>query len=212
MKPMQREYREQAMALGAAIVPLPGVTLGALGDVRAEYVRRCGREAVDKSLPDIVWWRYQWVFDRAAGPSFLDVGYSHGAMLEAATADPRFDRVAGVEVREGWLAPEVRDWEDHIVDPDERLPFDDDAFDTVSCQEVIEHQDDDALAHLLAELRRVARRQLLITTPLCQQGRIPLAGHVQRFCADRLRALFPTAHFTALDKGNGRYPWVLIEE
>lgn len=211
MKPMNAAHREQARYLNAPVVPLEGVDLEAIGDVRREMVLEHGEEAVTKALPIYVFQRYQWVLGRAVGSSFLDVGYSHGVMLSAAAEEPRFGHVYGVEVKEGWLAPKDRRWESSITDGTV-LPFDDDAFDTVSCQEVIEHLDDDALALMLAELRRVARRQLLITTPLCQQGRIPLAGHVQRFCYQRIATEFPRAKFTVLDKGNGRYPWLVIEE
>lgn len=44
------------------------------------------------------------------------------------------------------------------------LPFDADAFDVVVCSEVLEHLEDPAAA--FAELRRVARRRVVLTVPL----------------------------------------------
>lgn len=45
-----------------------------------------------------------------------------------------------------------------------KLPFSDNSFDTVLCSEVLEHLDEPDMA--VAELRRVARRFVLITVPL----------------------------------------------
>ena len=55
-----------------------------------------------------------------------------------------------------------------------RLPLDDDAVDTVFLLEVLEHLEDPAA--LLREARRVARRNVLVTTPNCTQsfGRVPV--------------------------------------
>lgn len=78
----------------------------------------------------------------------------------------------------------------------ERLPLADDAADTVILLEVIEHLDDPA--PLLREARRVARQNVLITTPNCTQdfGTVPVefshmldVDHRQFFTFDSLTAL-----------------------
>ena len=47
----------------------------------------------------------------------------------------------------------------------ERLPFDDDAFDTVVCCDVLEHLNN--LHHTFGELVRVSRKHLVISLPNC---------------------------------------------
>ena len=76
------------------------------------------------------------------------------------------------------------------------LPLDDDAVDTVVLLEVLEHLEDPAA--LLREARRVARRNVLVTTPNCTQsfGHVPVefchmldTDHRQFFTLDSMRAL-----------------------
>jgi SAM-dependent methyltransferase len=78
----------------------------------------------------------------------------------------------------------------------ERLPLADDSVDTVFMLEVIEHLEDPAA--LLREARRVARRNVLLSTPNCTQSfeRVPIefshmleVDHKQFFTVDSLREL-----------------------
>ena len=78
----------------------------------------------------------------------------------------------------------------------ERLPLDDGSVDTVFLLEVLEHLEDPAA--LLREARRVARRNVLVTTPNCTQdfGEVPVefshmldVDHRQFFTVTSLRAL-----------------------
>lgn len=149
--------------------------------------------------------RYAYVLGRCVGTSLLDVGCGRGVFLDAAESSGRFSRVVGVDQQAG----DPQEWTRYVLDATS-LPFDAASFDTVSAQEILEHQPDGDLERMLSELRRVTARRLLITVPFCQ--RKLKGGHVQRFCADRLQALFPTATITILDKQNGVYPWALIEE
>ncbi len=81
-----------------------------------------------------------------------------------------------------------------------RLPFADGAFDLVYSTEVIEHLLDPDLA--LAEMRRVARRHVLVTTPVAQRPdehepdyALRAEGHVNNFDPATVRRLFgPQAH------------------
>src|SRR3954465_11188806 len=92
------------------------------------------------------------------------------------------------------------------VDANQRLPFDDAAFDLIWCSEVIEHLADPAFA--LSELRRVTKPGglLLLTTPnsyawlfrliavfgLTPQ-RIQRKDHIQFFDFDPVKRLAPDA-------------------
>ena len=61
----------------------------------------------------------------------------------------------------------------------ENLPFADGAFDTVICTHVLEH-----VLHIdrtIAELRRVARRRLLVIVPLEREYRFTFNPHVHFF-------------------------------
>ncbi len=92
------------------------------------------------------------------GGRMLDVGCDDGEwtsrVAERAGATP--DRVAGIEIldarRELALA---RGYDVRPADLDERWPFDDDSFDLVHANQVIEHVH--GLDHFVAEVRRVLR-------------------------------------------------------
>ena len=71
---------------------------------------------------------------------------------------------ANLGFREGWLG---------------RLPFPDEAFDTVVCTHTLEHVPD--LEGALADLRRIARRRLIIVVPREREYRYPFNLHVHFF-------------------------------
>jgi len=83
------------------------------------------------------------------------------------------------------------------------LPFPDRSFDVVLCAETLEHVEPADLPRAAAELRRVARRSLVITVPYDENplewsSRCPrcgtvfhLHGHRRSFRPEDLRALFP---------------------
>jgi len=82
------------------------------------------------------------------------------------------------------------------------LPFADRSFDVVACTEVLEHLEDDVLAQAVGELKRVARRVVLISVPnqeprLRNAVRCPRCGrqfdcygHLRSFDEQSLGALF----------------------
>jgi 2-polyprenyl-3-methyl-5-hydroxy-6-metoxy-1,4-benzoquinol methylase len=65
------------------------------------------------------------------------------------------------------------------------LPFDDHAFDAVICAEVLEHLENPVAA--LAELRRVARKTLIVTVP--NENVCDTQFHLWKFTAADLRSL-----------------------
>ena len=101
----------------------------------------------------------------AAPQSVLDVGCGEG-VLTGQWAE-RFGRVVGVDLEHPTLR---REWERHRRSNLEfqaadaaSLPFADNEFDLVCGVEMLEHLPDPATA--LAEMARVARRWLLVSTP-----------------------------------------------
>ncbi|MFN7164562.1 MAG: class I SAM-dependent methyltransferase [Hyphomonas sp.] len=124
------------------------------------------------------------------GTSAMDVGCGTGALLRQVRA-ARTDLGALVGV-------------DFVIDPDltdegiqyfaakvEALPFPDKSFDTVICTHVIEHIVDYRAA--IAELRRVARRRLIIVVPREREYRYTFNPHVNFFPYTHsfLRAVMP---------------------
>lgn len=88
--------------------------------------------------------------------SLLDVGAGRGEALRIASR-LGFDPVAGTEVVPALLGAPVVYGEAHT------LPFADDAFDVVTCFDVLEHLVPEDTQMALAELRRVARRTVLLS-------------------------------------------------
>jgi SAM-dependent methyltransferase len=62
------------------------------------------------------------------------------------------------------------DHPDHVAIGDPPLPFADDSFDLVLCQDVLEHVPPDGRPLLLDELRRVSRRFVFLAAPFATQG------------------------------------------
>jgi SAM-dependent methyltransferase len=103
-----------------------------------------------------------------------------------------------------------------------RLPFADRSFDTLVMIEVLEHLSDEVIEGVLAEARRVARKNVLITVPNCE-GSTELrtvgvthehylaTDHVQFFTyADLeqvLRSVFPDVR---IERGDPGYPHLLL--
>jgi SAM-dependent methyltransferase len=102
------------------------------------------------------------------------------------------------------------------------LPFPDRAFDTLMMIEVLEHVSDDEIEAVLAEIRRVVRRNVLITVPDCEDvSALQRAGvthehflaadHVQFFTKPKLQALldrfFPAVEIT---RGDPILPHLLL--
>jgi SAM-dependent methyltransferase len=140
--------------------------------------------------------RYQWAAELVAGKRVLDAGCGtgYGAALMAASGAKE---VIGVDVAEDAVsrARELSDAEFHVADV-RNLPFTDDAFEVVTCFEVIEHVN--RADEVLAELKRVLSRQgglLLISSP--NRNAYPSGNphHVTEFLPDELgtkvRRLFP---------------------
>jgi ubiquinone/menaquinone biosynthesis C-methylase UbiE len=120
----------------------------------------------------------------------MDVGCGTGALLRR-VRDARKDLGALIGV-------------DFVIDPDlkdegiqyfaakvETLPFPDKAFDTVICTHVIEHIVDYRAA--IAELRRVARRRLILVVPREREYRYTFNPHINFFPYTHsfLRAVMP---------------------
>jgi SAM-dependent methyltransferase len=93
--------------------------------------------------------------------TLLDVGCGRGHWLQTVGSKTNL-RLTGCDVK----TPKPTTRINYVNGSIAALPFEDDAFDIVTCHHTIEHLRD--LPTALAELKRVARRQLIIATP-CQR-------------------------------------------
>jgi 2-polyprenyl-3-methyl-5-hydroxy-6-metoxy-1,4-benzoquinol methylase len=130
----------------------------------------------------------------------LDVGCSEGFLTQA-VAEHFGAEVWGVDLSTTALAKARKNYELPLAAADAtRLPFADGAFDLVFSTEVIEHVLAPGL--MVAEMRRVSRGTVVVTTPVSQTEHehepdfaLQDVGHVNNFDPRTVRALFgPDAH------------------
>jgi SAM-dependent methyltransferase len=155
-------------------------------DTREWYRDADAMEQVDYSLVEFV--------QEQAGPSVLDLGCGLGGYCKV-LAERGF-RMTALDVHPEYVERARSLGVNADLYDGERIPLADDAVDTAILLEVVEHVDDPE--GLLREARRVARRNVLISTPNCTQsfGRVPIefthmldVDHKQFFTADSLREL-----------------------
>ncbi len=181
-------------------------------DVRQRYEERFGNPPSDPSgwYHDDDWRRTSVVLGLARpGTNALDVGAGAGQFANMLAACGRFESVTALDRirfdKYSEFHPALSRREGNIT----ALPFDDDEFDVVTCMEVLEHVPDEVLEPGIAELRRVCRGQLIMSVPFEEAE--PLSkGHMRRFESSDVRAMFPDAGFTLLERH--RLPWLIIEE
>jgi 2-polyprenyl-3-methyl-5-hydroxy-6-metoxy-1,4-benzoquinol methylase len=155
-------------------------------DTRSWYRDADPMEQVDSALVDFV--------AEHAGRSVLDLGCGLGGYSRA-LAERGFD-VRALDVAPDYVERARSIGVDAEVYDGERIPMEDGSVETVILLEVVEHLDDPG--GLLREARRVARGNVLVTTPNCTQdfGDVPVefshmldVDHRQFFTEESLRRL-----------------------
>ena len=136
-----------------------------------------------------------------AGDSVCDVGCGTGALLShIRKGNPGLARLTGVDfVVEDAAAIEGVEYVAAMI---EALPFADGEFDTVVCTHVIEHVLEYRQA--IAELRRIARRRLIVVVPREREYRYSFNPHFNFFPYTHsfLRAMHPVpARHVCVDIG-----------
>jgi len=142
----------------------------------------------------------------AIGESLCDVGCGTGALLNFVRENARtpFAEMVGVEMIEPDKS--LGDGIKFVCGKVEDLPFANRSFDTVVCTHVIEHILD--LRGAIAELRRIARRRLIIVVPREREGIYTFNPHLNFFPYTHsfLRAMIPVpANHICCDIGRDIY-------
>lgn len=127
--------------------------------------------------------------------SALDVGCAEGYFM-ASVAEARGAEVWGLDLSDRAVAVAASRYGFPVAAAQAaELPFADGAFDLVYSTEVIEHVLDPAV--MLAEMRRVSRGHVLVTTPVSQSDHehapdydLSSTGHVNDFDETAVRRLF----------------------
>lgn len=130
------------------------------------------------------------IIDDVLGDSVCDVGCGTGYLLTRIQHQKKahINRFVGVDfVLDDQAVPGIEFRSAKV----ESLPFSDGEFDTVICTHVLEHILDYRLA--LSELRRIARRRLIIVVPRERETRFTFNPHLNFFAYPEtlLRALIP---------------------
>ncbi len=139
------------------------------------------------------------------GDSVCDVGCGTGVLLSKFhEAKPDLKRLTGVDfvVEDAASIPGV----EYVAAKIEELPFKDGEFDTVVCTHVIEHVLE--YRQSIAELRRIAKKRLIIIVPRERESRYAFNPHFNFFPYTHsfLRAVHPVpAKFVCLDIGRDIY-------
>lgn len=111
----------------------------------------------------------------------LDVGCGTGELLRRlmAARNGESNEYTGVDFQIGDEAQLNTPGVEWIECPIEKLPFEDESFDTVICTHVLEHVLD--LRHAIAELRRVCKQRLIVVVPKEREYRFTFNPHLHFF-------------------------------
>ena len=130
------------------------------------------------------------IIEDVRGGSVCDVGCGTGVLLSRIMeARPELTRMTGVDfvVDDASALPGI----DYVAAKIEALPFEDGAYDTVICTHVIEHVLEYRQA--IAELRRIAKKRVIIIVPREREYRYSFNPHFNFFPYTHsfLRAVHP---------------------
>lgn len=157
--------------------------------MHGRFARTCGDEAVDAGRgPGQLPW-YEFATQFVANASVLDVGTGLGKGL------PILQRTAA-SVR-GQDVDQRLETENVFVGP--LAAVSSKSVDVVTCFDVIEHVEDDH--SFVAELARIARRTLILTTPNWTASRCKWPYHIREYTPQQFESLLANVGRVVLYKG-----------
>ena len=122
------------------------------------------------------------ILSSVVGEFVLDIGCGRGYLVNKIASEKRI-RVSGVDIS----VPELQDQAEGVTFIQkniEDLPFPDKSFDTVICTHTIEHLLDPQ--KVIREIRRVARKKIIIVVPRQREYRFTFDLHIHFFPYDIL--------------------------
>jgi ubiquinone/menaquinone biosynthesis C-methylase UbiE len=135
--------------------------------------------------------------------TLIDVGSGTGFLLQQIRTTHPDIRLIGFDIKDG---DANRDAYTYVKGHIERLPFADRSFDVVTCCHTVEHLVN--LDQCIAELVRIARKQIFIVTPKQRYFYYTLDEHVNFFpFKEALTSIIPLEHYTC-EKVRG--DWVYL--
>ena len=143
--------------------------------------------------PDIR--RHQTCLSIIKGTSLLDVGAGKGILVNAAKISKKANKITALDIKESQgqrLKRGIRFVQGSIL-----TEFQKEKYDTVTCMEVLEHHYSKDNQKILTNLRRAAKKRLILSVPFNEPE--PLwwhnkpGGHRQKFTLSKLGELFPSA-------------------
>jgi ubiquinone/menaquinone biosynthesis C-methylase UbiE len=179
---------------------------------RALRIHKDNKTEFDKKYQPHEWSRLTYAMRKIKpGKSILDVGVGRGYFVNMLQWSKKFEKVSGIDIIAHNQSKFAKGVSVSVMDV-RGLQLPDNAFDTVICMEVLEHMPENETSGALAELRRVARNQLIVTVPFLEPE--PIAKyHKRRFTEDDVKTLFPKARFSLLLKSPvNRVPWLFVDE
>ncbi|MGX1501290.1 ubiquinone/menaquinone biosynthesis C-methylase UbiE [Labrenzia sp. MBR-25] len=178
-----------------------------------EYLQRYGKARSKGLYRFDDWKRIDFCISRISeiGGTVLDVGVGPGGLLNLLKSSNNFTAPIGIDIREySKLVRLHEDLDIRLMDVG-NMGFETNAFDVVVCMEVLEHLDENHFKKALQQLRRVARKAIFMTVPLCEPEPLPVF-HKQRFDYIDIKQHFSkNAEFFILQPKTG-VPWIAILE
>lgn len=142
--------------------------------------------------------------------SVLDAGTGHGVLMNYFLLNNNYSNVVAIDKNARQGIVELSPYQDFKIMSVCKLEFDTNAFELVTCTEVLEHlPTEEQFNQALHELRRVSSKTLIVSLPFEEQE--PLEkDHYHRFDLEKIKQLFPNGTYTILDHGNFKHI-VIIE-
>ncbi|MEN7538102.1 class I SAM-dependent methyltransferase [Aurantiacibacter flavus] len=186
--------------------------LGVRQKFNEEYGRRFGKTKGTGLYSETDWRRLDWVLDQIPEDcrTILDVGTGPGALINTLALSDRFEAVNGIDVRQYTKFVSLTDKFTLDIMDATQMVFEDNQFDCVICMEVIEHLPDGKMEAAIAELRRVARKRLIMSVPFKEPEPLP-HYHLQRFDEERIQRVFPRAEYELVGVERP-VPWAFLTE
>lgn len=118
------------------------------------------------------------ILDSLTGSKILDVGCGRGFLLKTIRKNFPKSHLTGLDI---YIPPYLKNAkkETYVKGNVEKLPFPTNSFDTVVCTHTLEHVQNPA--KLIAEMRRVAKKKVIIVTPKQREYQYTFDLHLNFF-------------------------------